>query len=212
MPRDEIVLTSKLAGRHHGRDEARVGVTESLTNLGLAKIDLFLIHWPLPKIDKYVDSWKTLIDLRDEGLLGSIGVSNFTPEHLRRLVDETGVVPAVNQVELHPFFPQVELRAVHQELGIVTEAWSPLGRGTGLLDDPIIVAASEKHAVSTGQIVLRWHYQNGVVPIPMSSSPARRAQNLELGGFELDESEVAAISSLGRGRIWGQDPNEHEEF
>jgi 2,5-diketo-D-gluconate reductase A len=212
VPRDEIVLTSKLAGRHHGREEARTGVTESLKNLGLPKIDLFLIHWPLPKVGKYVDTWKTLIELRDEGVLGSIGVSNFTPEHLYRLRDETGVIPAVNQVELHPFFPQAELRAVHAELGVVTEAWSPLGRGTGLLDDPAIVAASEKYGVSTGQIVLRWHYQLDSVPIPMSSSPARRAQNLELTGFELDESEVAAISALGRGRIWGQDPNEHEEF
>ncbi|GAA4663558.1 aldo/keto reductase [Frondihabitans cladoniiphilus] len=212
VPRDEIVVTSKLAGRHHGRQEAREGVRLSLANLGLEKIDLFLIHWPLPKQGKYVDTWKTLVELRDEGVLGSIGVSNFTPEHLEKIVDATGVTPAVNQVELHPMFTQEELRKVHAELGIVTEAWSPLGRGTGLLDEKPITEAAEKYGVTTGQIVLRWHVQQGIVPIPMSSSPERRRANLELSGFELSSDEVAAISALDRGRIWGQDPDEHEEF
>lgn len=212
VPRDEIVVTSKLAGRHHGREAAREGVRESLRNLGLERIDLFLIHWPLPKVGKFVDTWKTLVDLRDEGVLGSIGVSNFTPAHLETIVDATGVVPAVNQVELHPAFPQAELRAAHAELGVVTEAWSPLGRGTGLLDEPVIAEIAEAHGVTTGQAVLRWHVQQGIVPIPMSSSPARRKANLELDGFALTDDEVAAIAGLDRGRIWGQDPDEHEEF
>jgi len=212
VPRDEIVVTSKLAGRHHGRDEARQGVADSLKNLGLETIDLFLIHWPLPKQGKFVDTWKTLVELRDEGKLRSIGVSNFTPQHLEQIIDATGVVPAVNQVELHPAFTQAELRKVHDELGIVTEAWSPLGRATGLLDEPVIREAAEKYGVTTGQIALRWHVQQGIVPIPMSSNPVRRAANLELAGFELTDDEVAAISDLDRGRIWGQDPDEHEEF
>ncbi|TPW74022.1 aldo/keto reductase [Schumannella soli] len=212
VPRDEIVVTSKLAGRHHGRDGARQGVADSLKNLGLETIDLFLIHWPLPKQGKFVDTWKTLVELRDEGKLRSIGVSNFTPQHLEQIIDATGVVPAVNQVELHPAFTQTELRKVHDELGIVTEAWSPLGRGTGLLDEPVIRDAAEKYGVTTGQIALRWHVQQGIVPIPMSSNPARRAANLELAGFALTDDEVAAISALDRGRIWGQDPDEHEEF
>ncbi|GAB3402682.1 aldo/keto reductase [Schumannella luteola] len=212
VPRDEIVVTSKLAGRHHGAAEARDGVAQSLKNLGLETIDLFLIHWPLPKQGKFVDTWKTLVELRDEGKLRSIGVSNFTPQHLEQIIDATGVVPAVNQVELHPAFTQVELRKVHDELGIVTEAWSPLGRGTGLLDEPVIRDAAEKYGVTTGQIALRWHVQQGIVPIPMSSNPVRRAANLELAGFELTDDEVAAISALDRGRIWGQDPDEHEEF
>ncbi|TPW78297.1 aldo/keto reductase [Schumannella sp. 10F1B-5-1] len=212
VPRSEIVVTSKLAGRHHGAAEAREGVAQSLKNLGLEQIDLFLIHWPLPKQGKYVDTWKTLVELRDEGLLRSIGVSNFTPENLEKIIDATGVTPAVNQVELHPAFIQSELRAAHDELGIVTEAWSPLGRGTGLLDEPVIRELAEKNGVTTGQVVLRWHVQQGIVPIPMSSNPARRAANLELGGFSLSDDEVAAISELDRGRIWGQDPDEHEEF
>jgi diketogulonate reductase-like aldo/keto reductase len=212
VPRHEVVVTSKLPGRYHGRDEVRTAVAESLGNLGLECIDLYLIHWPLPRIDRFVDSWRTMIELRDEGVLGSIGVSNFEPEHLRRLIEETGVVPAVNQVELHPFFPQDALLALHRELGIVTEAWSPLGRGGDLLDEPVLAALAEKYGTTTAQVVLRWHLQRGVVPVPMSSNADRQAQNRDVFDFALESEEIVEISALERGRIWEQDPNTHEEF
>ena len=150
--------------------------------------------------------------MQTEGLLGSIGVSNFTPQHLNEIINATGVVPAVNQIEMHPFFSQVELRAVHDELGIVTESWSPLGRGTGLLEEPLIQQLAGKYGVTPARLVLRWHIQVGVVPIPMSSNPERQRANLDLGGFELSRETMDQISGLERGRIWGQDPDEYEEF
>ncbi|MFV0434432.1 MAG: aldo/keto reductase [Leucobacter sp.] len=212
LDRGEIVVTSKLPGRFHGYDSAWVAVQESLHNLGLDRIDLYLIHWPLPRQGKYVDTWKALVELQREGLVGSIGVSNFTEEHLTRLIDATGVTPAVNQIEMHPLFPQAELRAAHARLGIVTESWSPLGRGTGVLESDTIREIAAAHEVSPAQAVLRWHTQLGSVPIPMSTNPDRQRQNLEIGGFELSDAELARISGLEQGRIWGQDPDEHEEF
>ncbi|ODU03687.1 MAG: hypothetical protein ABS81_13420 [Pseudonocardia sp. SCN 72-86] len=211
VPRDEIVVTTKLAGRHHGHDETIAGFHESLTTLALDHVDLYLIHWPLPRLDAYVASWRAMIELRDQGLIRSIGVSNFTEAHLTRLIDETGVVPAVNQVELHPYFPQAALREFHAAHGIVTESWSPLGRGD-LLKEPVVTGIAEAHGVSPGQVVLRWHTQLGAVPIPASSDPARRRQNIDVFGFTLTDDEIAAISGLERGRIWDQDPDVHEEF
>jgi diketogulonate reductase-like aldo/keto reductase len=152
-----------------------------------------------------------MIRLREEGLVRSIGVSNFTEAHLRRLVDETGVVPALNQVEMHPYFPQSALREVHAELGIVTESWSPLGRGE-LLAEPAVVRVAEAHGVTPAQAVLRWHVQLGAVPIPKSADPERQRTNIDLFGFELTDDEVAALSGLERGRIWDQDPETYEEF
>ena len=149
LPRESILVCTKLAGRHHGYDETIKGCHESLTNLGLDYVDIYLIHWPLPRLDKYVDSWKAMIKLRDEGLVRSIGVSNFTEAHLRRIIDATGVMPVMNQVELHPYFPQAPLRAVHAELGIVTESWSPMGRGE-LLADPTVARVAEAHGVRPG--------------------------------------------------------------
>jgi diketogulonate reductase-like aldo/keto reductase len=211
LPRSEILVTTKLAGRHHGYDETIKGCHESLTNLGLDYVDIYLIHWPLPRLDKYVDSWKAMIKLRDEGLVRSIGVSNFTEAHLRRIVDETGVVPVMNQVEMHPHFPQAPLRAVHAELGIVTESWSPMGRGE-LLSEPTVIAIAQAHGVTPAQAVLRWHVQLGVVPIPKSADPARQRANIDLFGFALSDNEMAALSGMERGRIWGQDPEVYEEF
>jgi diketogulonate reductase-like aldo/keto reductase len=211
IPREEIVLTTKLAGRHHGYDETIAGFHESLANLDQPYVDLYLIHWPLPGVDKYVDSWKAMIALREEGKIRSIGVSNFTERHLRRLVDETGVVPAVNQVEMHPYFPQAALRAVHDELGIVTEAWSPMGRGE-LLSNPVVTGIAEAHGVTHAQAILRWHVQLGSVPIPMSANAERQRVNIDLFGFELDDAEVEALSALERGRLWDQDPETYEEF
>jgi diketogulonate reductase-like aldo/keto reductase len=211
LSRDEILVTTKVPGRYHGYDETIGALRESLDNLGLDRVELYLIHWPLPRIDKFVDTWRALIDLREQGLTRSIGVSNFTEAHLHRLIDETGVVPAVNQIELHPYFPQERMRAVHDELGIRTESWSPLSRG-GLLDEPVVVEIAEAHGVSPAQVVLRWHLQLGVVPIPMSSNPQRQRQNIDLAGFTLTDEQVAALSGLEKGRLKGQDPDVYEEF
>ncbi|WP_072807205.1 aldo/keto reductase [Rhodococcoides yunnanense] len=212
IAREDIVITTKIPGRFHGYDEAKESARTSLTALGVDRIDLLLIHWPLPKVDKYVDTWRAMIELQKDGLVGSIGVSNFTAAHLDRLEAETGTVPAVNQIELHPYFPQAELRRYHAEHGIVTESWSPLGRGSELLHAAPIVAAATAHDVSPGQVVLRWHVQLGAVPLPKSSNPDRQRQNLDVFGFELTDAEVAAISGLERGRIWDQDPDTYEEF
>jgi 2,5-diketo-D-gluconate reductase A len=211
LPRSEILVCTKLAGRHHGYDETIKGFHESLANLGLDYVDIYLIHWPLPRLDKYVDSWKAMVKLRDEGLVRSIGVSNFTEEHLHRIIDATGVVPVINQVELHPYFPQAALRAVHAELGVVTESWSPMGRGE-LLSEPTVTAIAEAHEVTPAQAILRWHVQLGAVPIPKSADPARQRANLDLFGFTLSDKEMAALTAMERGRIWGQDPDTHEEF
>lgn len=212
VPREDILITTKIPGRLHGYDEAKESARTSLDNLGVDYIDLLLIHWPLPKVDKYIDTWRAMIDLQKEGVVRSIGVSNFTVAHLDRLVSETSVVPSVNQVELHPYFPQADLRAYHAEHGIVTESWSPLGRGSELLTAPPVAEAAAAHGVSAGQVVLRWHIQLGAVPLPKSSNPDRQKQNLDIFGFELTDDEMAAISGLERGRIWGQDPDEYEEF
>lgn len=174
-------------------------------------MDLYLVHWPLPRVDLYVDTWKAMIQLRKDGLVRSIGVSNFTAAHVERLEQETGVLPAVNQIEMHPRFPQEELRAVHEAKGIVTESWSPLGRGHRLLADPEIVAVAEAHGVTPGQAVLRWHTQLGALPIPKSADPGRQRENLDLFGFELTADELARISA-GPRRRFGGDPESHEEF
>jgi 2,5-diketo-D-gluconate reductase A len=211
LDRDEILVTTKVPGRYHGHDETIGALRESLGNLGLDRVELYLIHWPLPRIDRYLDSWRAMIELREQGLTRSIGVSNFTAAQLRRLIDETGVVPAVNQIEMHPHFPQPQLRAVHAELGIVTEAWSPLGRGD-LLAEPTVVEIAEAHRATPAQVVLRWHLQLGSLPIPMSSNPQRQRQNIDLAGFALPDEQVTALSALEKGRLKGQDPDVYEEF
>ncbi|MEJ8283225.1 2,5-diketo-D-gluconate reductase A [Curtobacterium sp. PvP017] len=212
VAREDLVVTSKLPGRHHGYDEAHRSIDETLGNLGLDHVDLYLIHWPNPSVDKFVDTWKAFVDLRDSGKVRSIGVSNFTPEHLRRIIDATGVAPAVNQVELHPYFPQAALRKVHQELGIVTESWSPLAVRSELLTEQPITDAAAAHGVTPGQVVLRWHVQLGAVPVPKSADATRQRENLDVFGFELTDAEVQAISGLERGRLWDADPDTHEEM
>jgi diketogulonate reductase-like aldo/keto reductase len=211
VPREEIVVTTKLPGRHHGYAETLASFEESRSRLGLSYVDLYLIHWPLPRVDKYVDSWKAMIELRDAGLVRSIGVSNFTAEHLTRLEADTGVLPSVNQIELHPYFPQDELLAFHADKGIITESWSPLGRGSSLLDDPELGKIAETHGVTPGQIVLRWHTQLGAVPIPKSADAGRQRENLDIFGFELTPAEMAAVTGRPHRRLGG-DPTTHEEF
>ncbi|MCF6525241.1 aldo/keto reductase [Streptomyces sp. JJ36] len=211
VPREEVRVTTKLPGRHHGYEETLTSFEESRRRLGLEYVDLYLIHWPLPRVGRYVDSWRAMIKLREDGLVRSIGVSNFTPEHLDRLEEETGVRPALNQVELHPHLPQEELRAYHEEKGILTESWSPLGRGTRLLEDPALVEVARAHGVSPAQVVLRWHTQLGAVPIPKSGDPGRQRTNLDLFGFELTEEEMAAVADRPHRRSGG-DPDTHEEF
>ncbi len=214
VPRDEIVVTSKIPGRHHGYDDAITSTRESLDRLGLDRIDVHLIHWPNPKQEKYPEAWRALVQLRDDGLVRSPGVSNFTEDHLRRLIDETGVTPVLNQIELHPYFPQPEMRRVDDDLGIVTESWSPLGKRQAPFGDAPVVAAAEAHGVSPGQVILRWQLQLGNLPIPKSATPSRQRENLDLDGFELTDDEVAAITALARpdGRLFGGDPETHEEF
>ncbi|GHJ39248.1 aldo/keto reductase [Streptomyces sp. TS71-3] len=211
VPRDEIMVTTKLPGRDHGYEETLRSFEESRARLGLEYVDLYLIHWPLPRVDKYLDSWKAMVKLRADGLIRSVGVSNFTPAQIRRLQDETGVLPSVNQVELHPLLPQDELRAFHAGRNIVTESWSPLGRGSDLLDDPAIAAVAGNHGVSPAQVVLRWHTQLGAVPIPKSGDRGRQRENLDIFGFELSPEDIAAIDDRGHRRIGG-DPDTHEEF
>lgn len=212
VPREKLSITTKLPGRFHGFEETRAGLHESLANLGMDYVDLFLIHWPVPRVGKYADSWRAMVALREEGLVRSIGVSNFTQEHLSRIIDETGVVPAVNQIELHPHFPQEEMRAVHAELGIQTQSWSPLARQRAVLNDPVVVRAANAHGVTASQAIIRWHLQLGSIPLPKSAHPERQKENLDVFGFELTDDEVASISSLESGRLWGGDPDTNEEF
>ncbi len=214
VPRDEIVVTSKIPGRHHAYDEAIASTRESLERLGLDRIDVHLIHWPNPQRGLYPEAWRALVQLRDDGLVRSPGVSNFTEEHLRRVIDETGVTPVLNQIELHPYFPQDGMRAVHQELGVVTESWSPFARKQAVFEEDVVTAAAEAHGVTPGQVILRWHLQLDALPIPKSATPERQAQNLDLDGFGLTADEMAAISGLARpdGRWFGGDPDTHEEL
>ncbi|WP_347976664.1 aldo/keto reductase [Microbacterium sp. ProA8] len=212
VDRDKLLVTSKIPGRHHGRQQAIDSIKGSLDVMGLDRIDLQLIHWPNPSVGRYVDTWRGMIEAREQGLVRSIGVSNFTEGHLTELIEETGVVPAVNQVELHPYFPQEALRAFHRTHGIRTESWSPLARRSELLTEQIIHELAHIHDVTPTQVVLRWHTQLGSTPIPKSADPDRQRENADVFGFTLTDDEVAAVSALERGRLWDGDPLTHEEM
>ena len=206
LDRDEVFITTKCFNDDHGYEQARKAFQSSLERLELEFIDLYLIHWPVPSQDKYVETWKAFIELKSEGLVRSIGVSNFQPPHLRRLVDETGVTPSVNQVELHPRFQQAGLRREHEELGTATEAWSPLAQGA-VLDDPTITRIAEAHDKTPGQVVIRWHLQIGNVVIPKSVTPERIEENFNLFDFHLTDGEMEAIAELDAGDRIGPDPD-----
>jgi 2,5-diketo-D-gluconate reductase A len=205
LARDEMFITTKLDGTFQGEDRAIRGLDAALGRLRLDYVDLLLIHWPLPQRDEYVSTFRTFAKLRDEGKVRSIGVSNFKPAHLERLIAETGITPAVNQIQINPFVVRDEQRAVDERLGIVTESWSPLGPDTNLLTDARILEIAGAHGRTAGQVVLRWHVQQGLVAIPKSKSPERMAQNLAVFDFELSDHEMSAISGFSEGADAGVD-------
>jgi len=205
IAREELFVTTKLNGQYQGNDLAIAGLDASLKRLGLDYVDLLLIHWPVPKRDLYVSTWKTFEKLLESGKARSIGVSNFKPAHLDRLLAETDVVPAVNQIELNPYVTRAEQREYGTRHGIVTESWSPLGQGNELLAEPLLARLADKYGKTPGQVVLRWHIELGLVVIPKSARPERIRQNIDLFDFTLDPVDVAAISALDQGPEAGVD-------
>lgn len=207
LNRDDVFVTTKVWNTDQGYDQTLRAFDTSAGLLGIDEVDLYLIHWPTPARDLYLDSWRALIRLREEGRARSIGVSNFHEAHLRRIVDETGVIPAINQIELHPWLPQTHMRSIDAGLGIKTEAWSPLGSGQ-LIDDPVIAEVAAKHGKSAAQVMVRWSIQLGNIVLPKSVTPARIEQNIDVFDFVLDDADMAAIATLESGRRTGPNPDE----
>ncbi|MBY7656833.1 aldo/keto reductase [Lactiplantibacillus plantarum] len=214
VPRSELLISSKLPGRHHTYTEAINTIQESLYRAGLDYYDLYLIHWPNPKEDHYVEAWQALIDAQKLGLIRSIGVSNFLPEHLERLNKETGVLPVINQVELHPYFNQQAQRDYDQAHGILTQDWSPLGRASEMLQNETLKEIAVHYHKNVGQLILRWELQLGTLPIPKSSTPNRQAGNMDVFDFEISAADMATINGLSQvdGRLNNQDPAVYQEF
>ncbi len=210
LNRDDIFVTTKVWNTDHGYDETLRAFDKSTGLLGIDEVDLYLIHWPTPARDIYLDSWRALIRLREEGRARSIGVSNFHEAHLRKIIDETGVIPAINQIELHPWLPQAHMRDIDARLGIKTEAWSPLGSGR-LIDDPVIAEVAAKHGKSPAQVMVRWSIQLGNIVLPKSVTPERIEQNIDVFDFVLDDADMAAIATLESGRRTGPNPDEFNE-
>jgi 2,5-diketo-D-gluconate reductase A len=208
LNRSDVFITSKCWNSDQGYDAALAACRNSLERLGSDYLDLYLIHWPTPARDRYVETWRAFEKLQADGLVRSIGVSNFTVAHLRRLMDESGTVPVINQVEMHPWLQQRELRAFHEEHQILSEAWSPIARGGDFLENPVITRIAERHQVSAAQVILRWHLDLGNVIIPKSVNPDRMAANLDLFGIRLDEQDHAAIAALDSGKRVGPDPDQ----
>jgi len=205
IPREEVFITTKLNNDLHGHDNAVTGLDDSLERLGTGYVDLFLIHWPLPHLDLYVETWKAFEELARDGKARAIGVSNFEPAHLDALAATSSTTPAVNQIELHPALQQTELRAYHRAHGIATEAWSPLAQGV-VLDDPAITGIAGKYGKSPAQVVLRWHVQLGNIVIPKSVNPERMKENIDIFDFELGDEDLRALGKLDVGRRTGPDP------
>lgn len=207
VPREELFITTKLRNSAHARDAALKAFDESMRKLGIEQLDLFLIHWPRPAQNKYVEAWKVLVELQQAGRIRSIGVSNFTPEHLERIINETGVTPAVNQIELHPAFQQRDQRAFMAKHDIKIESWSPLGSGRAL-NDPAIAAIGKKYGKTVAQTIIRWHLQEGLIVIPKSMRKERIEENAAVFDFELSAEDMAAIAALDdpRGGRVGPDP------
>jgi len=214
VPRSELVISSKLPGRHHNYNAAINTIQESLYRAGLDYYDLYLIHWPNPKEDHYVEAWRALIDAQKLGLVRSIGVSNFLPEHLDRLAAETGVLPVINQVELHPYFNQQAQRDYDTAHDILTQDWSPLGRASEMLKNETLREVAAHYQKNVGQLILRWELQLGTLPIPKSSTPNRQLGNLDVFDFEISAADMATINGLSHaaGRLKNQDPAVYQEF
>jgi 2,5-diketo-D-gluconate reductase A len=212
VARDELFVTTKLRGRDHGYDETRAALLRSLELLALDYVDLFLIHWPLPRIDKYVESYRAILDLVGEGLVRSAGVSNFKAHHLQRLIDETGVIPAVDQIQLSPALPRRAVRDYLAAQGIATQAWSPLGVPEGVPGAAIVAELAAKYGRTPAQIILRWHVQQGIGAIPKSADPGRQRENASVFDFALTGEEIAALATLDRGEATARDADTHEIF
>jgi diketogulonate reductase-like aldo/keto reductase len=210
VPRERIVYSTKIPGRYHRHDLARRAIEESLFRSGLDRLDLVLIHWPNPRVGLYAEAWRALVEARADGLVSMIGVSNFLPDHLDRIIGETGVTPVLNQILVHPYTPHDELRAANAERGILTEGYSPLGKGTDLVRDETVVRIAAAHEVSAARLLLAWSVAIGVIPLPKSAVPARQAENLDVFDIELTADEVEQLSGLARSA--GADPMTHEEF
>ncbi|GAA3947703.1 aldo/keto reductase [Microbacterium soli] len=210
----DLIVTTKIPGRHHSSAKARTSIEESRFRLGAPATGLHLIHWPNPSVDRYVEAWEALVQAQQRGTVRQIGVSNFLAEHLDRIEGETGVRPAVNQIEVHPYFPQEEALALHAERGILTVAWSPLGRAREVLQEPVITRTAAAHGITPAQVVIAWHVARGVVSIPKASSAEHQRENLAAASVVLDPAEVEAITALGRpdGRLFDGNPATHEEM
>src|SRR5690625_2155316 len=214
VPREELRITSKLPGRYHEYEKAVPTIQESLYRANLDYYDLYLIHWPNPIQDNYVEAWESLIQAQKWGLVRSIGVCNFLPEHMERLEKETGVIPSINQIELHPFFNQEKQRKFHEENNVATQSWSPIGRANEVLQNEAIQKIADQHNQTIAQVILRWHIQLGAIPIPKSASPQRQLENISIFDFSLNETEMDTINALTRpdGRNNNLDPAIYEEF
>ncbi|MGG7099644.1 aldo/keto reductase [Rhodococcus sp. 24CO] len=210
VARSEMFVTSKIQGKDEDSGDVRGGLERSLTELDLEYLDLYLIHWPRPRLDRYVETFTAMRDLVDEGLIRTVGVSNFKPAHLERLISETGQVPAINQIQLNTTLARLQTRECHARHGIVTGAWSPLGSDGTLLREPIVVALAEKYGRTPAQIALRWHVQQDIVAVPRSVDPKRQAQNLDVFGFALEPAEIDELTSLDRGEAAAHDADLEE--
>ena len=204
--REQVFLTTKIWNDAHGFESATSALDASLERLNVDYVDLLLIHWPAPSQDNYVDTWRALINAQRSGKARSIGVSNFNADHLQKLINETGVAPVLNQIELHPFMQQEALRSAHESMGIATQSWSPLGQGSAL-SDPVILEIARKHGKTAAQVIIRWHMELGLIAIPKSITPSRIRENFNVFDFSLETSDLAAIVALNSGKRLGPDPS-----